>query len=649
MIKKNDLKNLKEFKKDYSLLFNKMSNGFALHKIILDKEGKPCDSLFLEVNPAFEKLTGLKRAEIIGKTALEMLKNLEPYWIDTYSKVALTGKSVRFEHYSQPLGKYYEVNAYSPKKGYFITIFSELENESHIFKRYFEKYLEYASALFLVLDKEGNISLINKKGVELLGYPKEEIIGKNWFMNFLPEEIKSETKKYFMKILRGEVPIDDYYENPVITKSGVKMLRWQNTLLKDASGKIFGILSLTEDLMEKKRIEEQLKYLATIDSLTQIYNKQTGIELLEQGIGGTSLITKTPVTVVFIDANGLKLVNDMYGHIEGDEYLKFLARTLSDCVGEAGTVFRFGGDEFILILPQYDREKAVQLLKKIEDRIEALSSELHKPYKMSISYGLAVFDLEHPVSTDTLLSTADKEMYKMKNSFYKRYRARAEEKLRESEENFRHFLDDSLLGVRIVTAEGETIYANQAILDIYGFNSLEELRTTPVKTRYTPESYVEFKKRYERRQQGDDSPSEYEVNVVRRNGEVRHLLVSRKRQLWNGKKQYQLLYRDITESKKAEAEILRGKALLDRLVETAPESIVLTDNQGTVLRVIMSSCTFLAMRLTRPSDKRSTTWWPSPAPRRKPELLLSLFFREGRFLWNRCGAERTIPFLMFPL
>jgi PAS domain S-box-containing protein len=138
---------------------------------------------------------------------------------------------------------------------------------------------------------------------------------------------------------------------------------------------------------------------------------------------------------------------------------------------------------------------------------------------------------------------------------------RAEEALRESEENFRHSLDDSLLGVRIVTAEGETIYANRAILDFYGFSSLEELRTTPLEKRYTSESYIEFKKRYERRQQGDDSPSEYEVNVVRKNGEVRHLLVSRKGQLWNGKKQYQLLYRDITERKQAEAQLRQSQKM----------------------------------------------------------------------------------------
>jgi PAS domain S-box-containing protein len=161
-------------------------------------------------------------------------------------------------------------------------------------------------------------------------------------------------------------------------------------------------------------------------------------------------------------------------------------------------------------------------------------------------------------------------------------RKQAEEALRESEENFRHFLDDSPLGVRIVTAEGETIYANRAILDIYGFSSLEELRTTPLKNRYTPESYVEFKKRYEERQQGEDSPSEYEVNVVRKNGEVRHLLVSRKGQLWDGKKQYQLLYRDITDRKQAEEALASSLSLLKATMESTADGILVVDLSGRI-------------------------------------------------------------------
>ena len=126
--------------------------------------------------------------------------------------------------------------------------------------------------------------------------------------------------------------------------------------------------------------------------------------------------------------------------------------------------------------------------------------------------------------------------------------------LRKSEENFRRSLDDSPLGVRIVTQEGETIYANRAILDIYGYDSVEELKTTPTKNRYTPQSYAEFKIRREKRKGDDDDPFEYEISIVRKNGEVRHLQVFRKEILWNGERQFQTIYQDVTERKRAEEE-----------------------------------------------------------------------------------------------
>ena len=128
---------------------------------------------------------------------------------------------------------------------------------------------------------------------------------------------------------------------------------------------------------------------------------------------------------------------------------------------------------------------------------------------------------------------------------------RSEEAQRRAEENFRRSLDDSPLGVRIVTAEGDTLYANKAILDLYGFDSLEELNKTPLKDRYTPQSYGAYKSRKIQRQKGDFL-AEYEISIVRKNGEARVLQVFRKEVLWNGGKQFQVLYRDITERKRAE-------------------------------------------------------------------------------------------------
>jgi PAS domain S-box-containing protein len=148
-------------------------------------------------------------------------------------------------------------------------------------------------------------------------------------------------------------------------------------------------------------------------------------------------------------------------------------------------------------------------------------------------------------------------------------RKRAEDALHRSEENFHHSLDESPLGVRILTIEGETIYANQAILDIYGYNSMEELKTTSVENRYTPESFAEHQIRKEKRKRGDNAPSEYEISIVRKDGEVRNLQVFRKKILWDGERQFQVLYSDITNRKQAEEGIhasLREKEILLREV-----------------------------------------------------------------------------------
>jgi PAS domain S-box-containing protein len=123
---------LKESEAKYRELFTSMTEGFALHEIILDKAGKPADYRFLEANAAFEAMTGLKPPEIIGKTALDVLPGLEPYWIETYGKVALTGKATTFTDHSAELGRWYDVYVYSPRKGFFATIFTDVTERKNL-------------------------------------------------------------------------------------------------------------------------------------------------------------------------------------------------------------------------------------------------------------------------------------------------------------------------------------------------------------------------------------------------------------------------------------------------------------------------------------------------------------------------------------
>ncbi|MBF0543988.1 MAG: PAS domain S-box protein [Candidatus Riflebacteria bacterium] len=123
---------VKDPKTEYQMLFNHLPEGFALHEIIFDTKNKPIDYRFLAVNPAFERLTGLKAKDIIGKTVLQVLPDTEPIWIERYAKVAMTGESIKFENYNGGLGKHYEITAYSPEKNRFAIIFLDITERKRV-------------------------------------------------------------------------------------------------------------------------------------------------------------------------------------------------------------------------------------------------------------------------------------------------------------------------------------------------------------------------------------------------------------------------------------------------------------------------------------------------------------------------------------
>jgi PAS domain S-box-containing protein len=117
---------LRESEERFRQLFQSMESGFALHEIICDATGVPCDYRFLEINPAFEKLTGLKAGALIGHTVMEALPGTEKEWVERYGKVALTGEAANFENFSRELGQYFQVTAYSPEHGQFAVIIQDV-------------------------------------------------------------------------------------------------------------------------------------------------------------------------------------------------------------------------------------------------------------------------------------------------------------------------------------------------------------------------------------------------------------------------------------------------------------------------------------------------------------------------------------------
>ncbi|MBN1431593.1 MAG: PAS domain S-box protein [Methanomicrobiaceae archaeon] len=121
-------KALDETMKNYMELFTTMTNGFVLHEIITDEEGRPSNFRFLDANPAFEEMTGLVSKDLIGKNVLDIFPDYNPKWIERYGRVALTGEPEEFSDYNRTLGKYYHIYSYSPKNGQFAAIFSDISD-----------------------------------------------------------------------------------------------------------------------------------------------------------------------------------------------------------------------------------------------------------------------------------------------------------------------------------------------------------------------------------------------------------------------------------------------------------------------------------------------------------------------------------------
>jgi len=123
-----------------------------------------------------------------------------------------------------------------------------------------QKYLDIAGVMFVAVNENEEVTLINKKGCEILGYNQDEVLGKNWFLNFLPEKNRGDVRSAFISIMHGKTKGVKYYEDPVLTKDGKeRMIAWHNTILKDDNSSIIGTLSSGEDITDRKKTEDALR------------------------------------------------------------------------------------------------------------------------------------------------------------------------------------------------------------------------------------------------------------------------------------------------------------------------------------------------------------------------------------------------------
>ena len=265
-------------------LITQMEQGLAVHEVLVDHNGKPADCNFLYVNPSFERLTGLKSQDILGKTLSEIMPDSKNFLVEKYAQLIKTGASMRYEMYFEQFAKYFEVGAYSPE----------------------------------------------------------------------PQQVAV----------------------------------------------------IISDITERKQTEEKIRYLSNHDYLTGVYNRR----YYEEALINIDRDENLPLSLVISDVNGLKLVNESFGHALGDELLKKVAGIIQAECRNQDVVARLSGDEFIVLLPQTDEDQTAKIVKRM--KVAALEQSVGN-IDFSISFGYETKTESHQTIQE-VLKNAEDNMYRHK-------------------------------------------------------------------------------------------------------------------------------------------------------------------------------------------------------------------------------------------
>ena len=173
---------------NYRVLFQRMMDGFAVHEMVRDESGQPTDYRFIAVNPAFERMTGLRAADVVGRTIREVMPGIEQHWIETYDRVVTTGVPVHFERYAAQFDKYFDVAAFRPTLNQFATIIQditprkqterELQESERKYRSLTDDVLDTTEVGIFILDAAFNIVWVNRTMGRFFCFERDEVIGK---------------------------------------------------------------------------------------------------------------------------------------------------------------------------------------------------------------------------------------------------------------------------------------------------------------------------------------------------------------------------------------------------------------------------------------------------------------------------------------
>ena len=405
-----------------------------------------------------------------------------------------------------------------------------------------QHYLDAAGVMLLVIGADRKVSLINRKGCEILGYEEEEeITGKDWFDNFVPKRLRDEVARVFKSLIAGEIEPVEYYENPVLTKHGKeRIVAWHNTILRDEHGRICATMASGEDITERKQVEETLR--------------------------------------------------------ESEEKFRLLSENSVDCVWVVDTGLRFtylspSVERIMGFKPeQWVGTKLSSHFKKKEFlRVGILAAKTLKNYKTftHITFETKMLNNENDevdveISSKVLLNGQGKLIGLQGITRDITERKAAQGAIRESEERYKTLFEVAMDGILIADVETKRFkYANPALCKMLGYSAKELVEGLGISDIHPKDKLEHTISEFEAQARGEKTLAQ-NIPCLRKDGTIIYADINTTVALVDGKNCNIGLFRDNSERKKAETALRESEEKIRMLTASANDAILMMDHEGNI-------------------------------------------------------------------
>jgi diguanylate cyclase (GGDEF)-like protein/PAS domain S-box-containing protein len=381
--------------------------------LIIDERGQ-----FLDSNPAAKQILGRTQNELVAMGFDDLLSQQDhDAGLSPFQELIESGRLIADVACTKDTGEKccWSVSAIRLSENRFLAFVVDITERKRLEDLLFKKKEQLETTLLSIgdgvisTDIHENVKIMNKVAENLTGWTQEEALGVPFseLGKMVNEITRDICRNPIEQVLESKETVELSNHTILISKHGLETpIEYCAAPIWDAQKHIHGVVLVIRDCSQKKKRLEKILYLSNHDHLTGLHNRRS-YEIEAHKLDDKRFY---PLSLVIADVNGLKLTNDAYGHKAGDELLQKFSHLLIEGLHGTGVIARIGGDEFVILLPRTDVNKATDYIERISNSIQG--ERIHDML-ISVSFGLAVKD-DSLQDMDAIFKIAEDAMYRNK-------------------------------------------------------------------------------------------------------------------------------------------------------------------------------------------------------------------------------------------